>query len=49
MVWKQGAAVAIWGSGLNAEKVYVQYAGKYDIRIVVDNFKNKDFIFNKKI
>lgn len=49
MVWKQGAAVAIWGSGLNAEKVYVKYAGKYDIRIVVDNFKNKDNVFNKKI
>ncbi len=49
MVWKQGASVAVWGSGLNAEKVYVKYAGKYDIRIVVDNFKNKEFIFNKKI
>lgn len=49
MVWKQGASVAIWGSGLNAEKVYVKYAGKYDIRIVVDNFKNKEIIFNKKI
>ena len=49
MVWKKGAAVAIWGSGLNAEKVYVKYAGKYDIRIVVDNFKNKESIFNKKI
>lgn len=49
MVWKQGASVAIWGSGLNAEKVYVKYAGKYDIRIVVDNFKNKDSVFNKKI
>ncbi len=49
MVWKQGSAVAIWGSGLNAEKVYVKYAGKYDIHIVVDNFKNKERIFNKKI